>query len=187
MQTNTVVAKGNARISGDEMVFLTNGACEETGQISEERLKALGLQFGEFDGSFYPLTDHEAQFIAEDLIEMGEFGVLTGYSVLFRGGKYLAPTIELDFFEDDDLTITKEEASRKNQALKPVLEAIAAQTGGHYCWESEPAVEFSSGDGKFVAELLIPFDYAEQNAHDFESWKQHLIEMGQKAQEPTTS
>jgi hypothetical protein len=187
MQANHETSRQNLRISGEDIVFLTNGGCEETGQVSEQRLEELGLQYGEFDGSPYPLTDHESNFIGEDVVDIGGFSALLGYSVLFEGAKYLAPTIEIDYFESNDDANTYPAAQELNLKLGQVASKLAELTGGRYCWENNPAIEFAEGDGKFVAELMIPIDYAEAHAQDFESWKQHLTELGQKAHTLITS
>jgi|AntRauTorckE5430_2_1112549.scaffolds.fasta_scaffold60276_1 hypothetical protein len=58
---------------------------------------------------------------------------------------------------------------------------LADITGGHFSWEPDEAVEFSEGDGNFVAHLFIPFEYAEVHANGFELWKQHLTDIGDQA------
>lgn len=179
----------SGRIAGQDMLFLTSGCCEETGQISAERLVQMGLGHGEIGGTFYPLTDDESKFIGEHLVQMGSFQALTGYSVLFNGNKYLAPAIEIDFYRDDNrnAVVTKGQAKLENEQLHEMLKKLAAITGGHYRWESDPALEFNDEDGKYVGELLIPFEYAQAHANDFESWLAHLETIGRKAQELITS
>lgn len=53
----------NRRVKPEDMIFLTNQGCEDTGQVDEARLVAMGLSYGEFEGDTYPLTEQASQFI----------------------------------------------------------------------------------------------------------------------------
>lgn len=170
----------NRRVKPEDMIFLTNQGCEDTGQVDELWMTDLGLECGKFDGDAYPLTEQESQFIGEDVAEIGGHLAMTGYSVLIGKRKYLAPTIEIDYNNDDDcpFSFTYEQAKAANEKLRNTMERLADTTEGYFCWESEPAIEFREGDGKFVTEIYIPFEYARQHASDFEQWKKHLTEIG---------
>lgn len=175
----------NLRIDLENVTFLTSQCCEDTGQVSEQRLAESGLPVGQFMGSPYPLTDLEACYIGEDVINMAGYQALTGYSVLIGSQKYLAPTIELDYrvwdTEENPEIQSEKWAMDENTKLQPMLEKMASMTGGLYSWEDEAAVEFSNGDGRFVVTLFVPFEYAQKHANGFEQWKDHLSELANTA------
>jgi len=169
----------NRKVNADDVTFLTSQCCEDTGQVGEQNLVTLGLSVGEFCGNPYPLTNLENCFIGDDTTEIAGHMALIGYSVLIRNRKYLAPAIEIDYGEEH--TDTKAKAIKANEQILPILERLADMTGGHFSWEPDEAVEFHEGDGKFVAHLFIPFEYAEEHANGFELWKQHLTDIGNQA------
>lgn len=175
----------NLRISPKNVTYLTNQGCEDTGQVDEKYLTGLGLSVGQFMDSSYPLTNLEACYIGEDVTEIAGHQALTGYSVLIGNRKYLAPTIELDYWvwdnEDDPEEQSEKWAMDENTRLQPMLEKMANMTGGLYSWEDETAVEFSNGDGRFVVTLFVPFEYAQKHANGFEQWKDHLSELARTA------
>lgn len=83
-------------IDKESPIYLTNGCCEfahDDGWMFE----GSDIETGKFDGEFYPLTEQESQFIAEDLVtsDDGRMHALTGYSALYRGKKHVMPSIEL--------------------------------------------------------------------------------------------
>lgn len=170
----------NRQVKPEDMIFLTNQGCEDTGQVDEARLARLGLSYGAFEGSPYPLTDQESQFIGEDVVEIGGHFALTGYSVLIGNRKYLAPTIEIDYTSDEDcpFSFVYAEAKEANERLRKTMERLAETTDGYFCWSAEPGIEFKEGDGKFVSEIFIPFEYASKHAENFEQWKAHLKDIG---------
>jgi hypothetical protein len=170
----------NRLVKPEDMIFLTNQGCEDTGQIDETRLTDLGLGYGEFDGAPYPLTDQESQFIGEDVVEIGGHLALTGYSVLIGNRKYLAPAIEIDYTADEDcpFSFNFDQAKEANERLRKTMERLAETTDGCFCWSAEPGIEFKEGDGKFVSEIFIPFEYATKHAENFEQWKAHLKDIG---------
>ena len=70
-------------------VFITNGCCEATHDSLPEVFAKLGLQHGEFDGEWYPLTKEESQYISDDEIVAAGTCVRTGYACLYQGKKWL--------------------------------------------------------------------------------------------------
>lgn len=82
--------------------YMTSGCCE-VATVTQDDLDRLGIAYGSFNDEFYPLTDDEALYIAEDLIDAddGMHAALTGYAVLYRGAKCLMPTIEMANGPDD--------------------------------------------------------------------------------------
>lgn len=150
-----------------EPLYLTNGCCESANDAAEELLTKFGLAFGEFDGGFYPLTDAEVTYIAEDVAEvMDGHGALTGYSALYQGQKFLMPSIEVHYGGVLSETAALEYAKGLTNTLKDRIEAI----GGHvFCGENDD-VE------RHLVKVLIPFEYAQANANSFDDWKTHLEE-----------
>lgn len=82
-------------------LYLTNACCEHA-HGTPEIFAIHRLNYGQFNGDFYPLTDAEAQYIAEDEVcsDDGAMLALTGYSALYEGRKHIMPTIELPFGDD---------------------------------------------------------------------------------------
>ena len=77
--------------------YLTNGCCENAGFVGAGHMQRLGLDFGEHEGFFYPLTTSEARYIATDQVPVGDVGVdaWLGFSMLYQDRKWLAPVIEI--------------------------------------------------------------------------------------------
>src|SRR5690606_13255148 len=97
---------------------------------------------------FYPLVKDEWVFIGEDYVDIAmDCGVLTGYSSLYKGQKYLMPTAEICFDEE----VTREQAMQKAVELKSLLEGRIADIGGHtFLAEDDP--------DRISVKFLIPFD-----------------------------
>lgn len=135
----------------DQVLCLTNGCCEHA-YGSEELLDALGLPYGEFDGDFYPLTDEEASYIAEDVVNSldGSMSAMTGYSALYRGKKYINPTIELPVAPHDDFPPEEEVlafAKRYVEAIRPKVEGL----GGY-------VIQNRGFDDCVEISILVPFE-----------------------------
>lgn len=174
----------NRLIDPADVTYLTSQVCEDTGNVDELKLNSLGLESGSFMDSSYPLTDTEACFIGEDVVEIGGHLALTGYSVLIGNRKYLAPTIEIDYTSDDDcaFNFTFGEAKAANKKLRDTVGRLAEITNGYFCWNAEPGIEFKEGGGKFVTEIFIPFEYAQERTNSFEQWKDHLAMLASEAE-----
>lgn len=164
------------RITEDQLIYLTSAVCEDTGHASAQFLDAMGLPYGSFNGEFYPLTEREIALTADDAANLGGFSALMGYTVLLEGKKYLAPTFELTYGYDTPKSVDKASARSANNNLLEIVRTLATQTDGRYLWDKEP--EFESGyvapRGKYVATVLIPFEYAAANASDYNEWVSHL-------------
>ncbi|AXK44017.1 hypothetical protein [Erythrobacter aureus] len=151
----------------DLPVYLTN-QCTEAAHGTKEQFDHLGLSYGEFDGEFYPLTDEEVRYIAEDEVTSLDGNVLAfiGYSALYRGQKFLMPSIELTYGDKDDRFATEQEALAFANTyvadLAPKLAVAMAR-----------ARVDQSGDDRIVIQILIPFETAAQRG-DLDSWKKYL-------------
>lgn len=176
--TNGPSERNLSDVEYEEIRFLTSGCCEDTGNVSADELKGLGLEFQTFeDASTYPLTDEEQGIIAEEYLDIDGNGLfcLMGYSALYKGRKYLVPTIEISFDGSmPNSMLTPPEAAVCNQKAKAIGELIADITGGHYMWREEPAEIYNDDHGRFVTELLIPVDYAKDVSIGLDTWQAHL-------------
>lgn len=159
--------------------FLTSGCCEDTGNVGAEELKAQGMDYQEYpNGDFYPLTDLESCFIAEEYVALGsnpEFDCLLGYSAVYQGHKYLVPTIEIGFDDSENSTlIPQADAKTLNDEARALAQHICDVTGGFFRWSEQPAEEHDDGFGRFVVEILVPIDYVQNVAIGMDSWQHHL-------------
>ena len=137
-------------IDRESPIYLTNGCCEfphEHGWMFE----GTGLEAGSFDGDFYPLTDEEAAFIAEDLVTSadGRMHALTGYSSLYRGAKHIMPSIELPTGPEHDAPSHEEVRKTAEKYVAAILPKVEALGGN---------VLIDSGiDDCVVILILVPF------------------------------
>lgn len=137
-------------IDSEVPIYLTNGcteSCIEDGKI----LEAFGLEYGTFEGDFYPLTMAEEAYISEDVVASTDGGVeaITGCSALYRGEKYIMPLIELPVGSDHDapdLMTVRKNAENYAKAILPKVESL----GGNVLIDS-------SFNECVVIQILIPF------------------------------
>jgi hypothetical protein len=163
-------------------VYLTN-QCGEVTEQYDDLLDDLGLEFGSFNGEFYPLTDREAVYIADDLADVaGGCGAVMGYSAVYRGKKYLLPSIEIGF--DPEKFGDRSEALALAYELEDELGDRLAAIGGHVILDEDHDQQ------RHLLKILIPFGYAMSVADDFEGWKRHLetdlLAFGMKAEGPAS-
>jgi hypothetical protein len=148
--------------------YMTNGCCE-VATVTQGDMEALGLRFGEFDGSFYPLTDKESGYIAEDVVDAddGIHGALIGYSVLYRSAKYLMPTIEVQHSGPlaPDLPSRTQVHAEATDYANRIMPKVA-DLGG------EVLVDAGMED-RICIQILVPLDRA-MDVGDFEAWKERL-------------
>jgi hypothetical protein len=146
-------------------VYLTSATCENA-HGTPELLAEYGLPGGTYDGDFYPLTEAESQFIGEDLVEVYDgFEAMTGYSVLYEGRKFLAPTVE--FYYGEGVSTTEQEARDACDTSVRCLAEHVGDFGGR-------VLVYEDMDDRINLMVMIPFEYARENAKNFEGWKRHL-------------
>lgn len=149
--------------------YLTNGCCENAGFVGASQMQRLGLDFGEYDGFFYPLTDAEARYVATDQVAIGDCGVgaWLGFSMLYRHRKWLAPVIEIG---EKRACSANEDAPARACALqaKHIYAQVKERVGevGGHAFMVEAA-------GRFWIEVMLPFALAMTHG-DFASWKRFL-------------
>lgn len=162
---NTVIIETSSMPGMEGPIILTNACCENA-HGTPELLAEYGLPGGNYDGDFYPLTEAESQFIGEDLVEVYEgFEAMTGYSVLYEGRKFLAPTVE--FYYGAGVSTSEQEARDAcDTSLRCLSEHVGDFGGRVLVHEDMP--------DRINLMIMIPFEYARANAKNFEGWKQHL-------------
>lgn len=151
------------------VTFLTSSICEATEHMSPEHLLSLGLEYGEIEGEFYPLTDIEQNYVGDSSLVLFGHHALTGCSVVIGDRKYLAPAIEIDYGPEQDL-LDVDQAAQANERLARRVAAMAQRFEGLWFASTEPEVEFSDRHGKFLIHLFIPIDCARALANDFQGW-----------------
>lgn len=156
----------HSRMPGMELpVYLTNGSCENA-HGTPELLAEYDLPGGSFEGEFYPLTDAESQFIGDDLVEVHDgFEAMLGYSVLYEGRKFLAPTVE--FCYGEGVSTSEKEARDACDTSVRCLSMHVGDFGGRVLVHEDMP-------DRINMIVMIPFEYARANAKGFEDWKDHL-------------
>ena len=156
-----------------EHFYLTNGCCENAGFVGASAMERLGLEFGEFEGFFYPLTEAEARFIGTDQVAIGDSGskAWLGFSPLYRDCKWLAPVIEIRYTEKgaaNDGIPFRACAERTSRQIHEQVAERADEVGGH-------ALMMESAD-RFWIEIMLPFELA-MSHRDFER-REHFLDHG---------
>lgn len=173
------------KYSAGDFVFLTNGGCENSEHLSEaDFLDDLGLEAGEWEGEFYPLTEKERQYIGEDAFSPmeDEYGMM-GYSVYCNDQKYLYLNFEIPYLliaqENYD---DKAGAYAKHIKLRDLILAACEKLNGLIDWHDDYEYEFTNDDGsldegKYQSGMLVPFETAYEKASDFNEWQNYLNEL----------
>jgi len=175
-------------------VYLTNACCENA-HGSEALALKLNLTVGSYNASdrkvydavlsgivdgFYPLNARESQYIAEDLATINNYSALLGYSVLFRGKKYLFPSIEFNFIDPSNakspdypgIFLSHRDAMNALRVTESKVKAAAEAVGG-FVWVFE-----EDNDGlTHTLGIAIPFEFAFKlgdNYHAVREWLEQL-------------
>lgn len=154
------------RIDPEVPAYMTSGCCE-VATVTPEDLEHLGLRYGSFDETFYPLTDEEARYIAEDYEEAddGLHGALTGYAVLYRGAKCLMPTVEIANGPDDGFP-PRDEVLRDAIVYADRIRDKVVAMGGNVLVDEDQ-------DDRVSVMLIVPLQAA-MNLGSPEKWRQRL-------------
>lgn len=163
-----VPGRGRGPIDPEQPAYMTSGCCE-VATVTQDDLESLGLPFGSHDGGFYPLTDEEARYIAEDVVDAddGIHGALTGYAVIYRGAKHLMPTIEIANGPDPDYDFPSRDevlahAIAYADRIRPRFEAM----GGNVLIDTDQ-------DDRVLVMLPVPIEAA-MAIGDEKAWHRHL-------------
>ena len=180
-QLGGVMLEGMERkVNGDDVVFIVDDLTSSTKVYTVEEMEEMGLSYSIKGGEMYPLSDEEANLVARSRSDIGGFPFLMAYAVTYKGKKYLSPVVDIDFGPG---LLTKDQAEKENLKLLEVVKRLAQKTGGYYCWHETPAVEFRDGDGTFCTEVMIPAEYAINNAANFNDWVSHLQTLSRETEE----
>jgi hypothetical protein len=182
---------GIVRRQATEPIYMTNG-CLEVAHASPEVFEALGLrgaylywnqqagrtEDGPVDGDhWYPLTREENEFVAEDMTEGPFGGLITAYTLLYKGRKWFAPSVEVCHIEGrvfsresygGSLYETRDEALAAANRFADAIRPSAEKLGG------EVYVDPDTGDDRHTVNLLFPTDVVVATFKDYDEWKQHL-------------
>lgn len=160
----------DAPIDPLQPAYMTNGCCEPA-SVTQTDLDALGLAYGSWEGAYYPLTDREAAYIAEDEVKAddGLHEAFIGYSVLYRGAKHVMPTIEIAHRTDDDggfVYPPREEVLEDARAYAARIRGKVEDLGG--------TVLIDEGyEDRIGVQMLVPFASVRE-VGDFPAWKELL-------------
>lgn len=154
------------RIDPEVPAYMTSGCCE-VATVTPEDLEHLGLRYGSFDGTFYPLTDEEARYIAEDYVDAddGLHGAHTGYAVLYRGAKCLMPTVEIANGPDDGFP-PRDEVLRAAIAYADRIRPKVVAMGGN-------ALVDEDYDDRICVPIIVPLQAAMALGSP-EDWRRRL-------------
>ena len=176
--------EGIIRRQETEAIYLTNGCCENA-HGSEALFNRLKLDYGNFQGEFYPLTDAEVSYISEDGVPTPEGQAEMGYSGLYKGRKWLMPSIEVCFLDSverpfseksygtEGVYKTTHEAKDKVDALaaqyRPRIEALGGYVFTFY--------DYGPSSDRHTIQILIPFEAAfKLGSYDkYKTWLSELL------------
>lgn len=147
------------------VLCLTNGCCEAANG-GPELFSRHGLKWSVDEGGmFYPLTDDEARFIAEDGITLpnGLYAELA-YSFFYQGVKYASGTFEVAF--DANSAANRDKVLAEVRAYASHIEKAVKALDGHVF-----IIEDDIQGDRHTIHALIPFDHVLKMAVDFSDWK----------------
>lgn len=175
--------KPGGRLPLKQVVYLTSSCCENAENVSQYYMEANNLDFSNtFEGDgyvFYPLSEDESSYIAEDNILVGaasdKLHVMTGYSVLIDNKKFIALAHEVHYEEGDEFLPPKPQALALHKEEALALQAMSENLGGFIAYSDDPEYDDEDeGLGHYLTLLCIPFSEVAQRVHDFEEWSVYL-------------
>ncbi len=186
-----------------QIIYLTNAICEETGHSSPEMMRKFGLNYGVFDGKnvrtvdlsgkmklageYYPLNEVENGFIADDTMGFRNAWGLLGYSAFYDGHKYAMPSLEVYYFnpnlhrEDErDTYLSESKAKEYTHLFARHLEEIfqSSLIDGHIM-----ICESDGMNDRNTIGIMLPFDYLAERFPNYEPYKKWLINLIQRFDE----
>ena len=174
----------NGRDGIEKRIYLTNGCCEHA-HGDEALLDELGLRWSEDDhGDFYPLTDNESRFIAEEGPSLPNgYWPNMAYSFLYQGKKFAGAVMEVYFGDEGGGARnpnTGEETLREVRAYVSHIAPRIETVGGHIFVVEDDG----PGSDRHTIEVLIPFAHISKHAEDFDDWKCQLARLLMPADGP---
>lgn len=144
-------------LDGQPLYVLTNQGCENTGYWTPEQFALLGLEYGEWNGESYPLTDGEATLISyKHVITPSGGELMFGYTALFQGQKWLMPSIEYM------------KPHRELAEERQTIEKLAAPYQGRVARESE------GPEDRVTMLILVPMKVVEEAFGHARAWERYL-------------
>lgn len=144
---------------------LTNGCCEPA-HGGPELFSRHGLKWSvDESGMFYPLTEDEARYIAEDGITLPNgFYAELAYSFFYQGAKYASGVFEVAF--DAGSNVSRDKVLAEVKAYASHIEKAVSALDGHVF-----IIEDDVQGDRHTIHALIPFDRVPKMAIDFDDWK----------------
>lgn len=158
------------------VVYMTS-ATTEVANVTPKMLDDAGLNYSnEESEGFYPLTEQEAKFVAEDWVDVGgEYPMMLGYSILLDGKKYLSleDTISTDMEGEFDHSLDVENVNCKERAIK-----VAEKLGGMVLWSEQPSCEWEGHrkikEQDFTTAVLVDLSEVAKKHANFQDWRDEL-------------
>jgi hypothetical protein len=161
----------------EQPIFLTNGILENCGHIDKSHFIDNSIPYGEFDGEFYPLTDHEVSYLSDDAMPDLLFQLSCGYSALLNNEKFIVIAFEVEFDVDGDnwFNHDKPKARAYVEKLTAALLNVAKDVDGARVYsDSEISFEDDSGYGFCEVNLYVPFETAFFKAGSHDEWVSYI-------------
>ena len=150
-----------------EPVWITDDEGADTFQVTAATMKALGLEFHKDGEDTLPLTEDEYEVLlgGQTLNNETSHIVECGFSVLYKGKKWLAPEIGFDFDPDDEAARIKalESATAWVKEKREEIEHI----GG------EIILSADATDSEHELTVLLPMSLA-LDAESVDDWREAL-------------
>lgn len=175
-------ARNVASVPAAAPIYITDADGDLTGQVSTRLLRSMGLPFHEDRGTELPLTENEYERLGAGTTLNGEdLPVTLGFSVLWKGRKWIAPEIEFGWDEsqpDPEGTgfHTRDAALARAHAYVEHLRTDVERLGGTLVL-TEDATEFAH-----ELAVLLPFEMAHAAASPDDWFKAlaHLLASPEK-------
>ncbi len=150
-----------------EPVWITDADGYDTMQVNAEHMKALGLGFSTQKDDALPLTEDEYAVLLgrEMLNKESAYMVECGFSVLYKGKKWLAPEIAFNF--DPDSNASRDGALAKAKAWIEEKREEIERVGGHIILNDDAC------DNEHELTVLLPFSLALES-QEIDDWRDAL-------------
>jgi len=135
-------------------IWITDNDGHDTMQVTAAHMTALGLDFHKDRDDTLPLTEDEYGVLlgGETLNKESAYIVECGFSVLYKGEKWLAPEIGFDFDPDDQAA--RDKAVEKAKAWIEEKREEIERVGGHIVLTEDAT------DDEHELTVLLPFRLA---------------------------
>ena len=148
-------------------IWITDNDGHDTMQVTAAHMTALGLDFHKDRDDTLPLTEDEYGVLlgGETLNKESAYIVECGFSVLYKGEKWLAPEIGFDFDPDDQAA--RDKAVEKAKAWIEEKREEIERVGGHIVLTEDAT------DDEHELTVLLPFRLALE-AETIDDWRDAL-------------